>query len=241
MGGLIHRDDKVSNNNEKGIPKDARCRDTRMHSSCAIGTTNLLSFVNYDVRCYCKVTIHKTISASVRHAMNCTSDYQRITLENVRFPYTIVRFYCSDQPKRFLHIKNIYRYLHLSLPRSGVILRFICPCKNSIFKTHSAASRLAEFQITGKMKIRLNVRVNLTSEGKVFTVWARQHRYLPGIEFYTGSGISTSDAVEDLFSKLPDEFTIDDEYSVRTTSLEHTLQIPFDIVRSDSIRPFILH
>ena len=68
------------------------------------------------------------------------------------------------------------------------------------------------------MKIKLNVRINITSSGKEFTIWARQHRYLPGIEFYTGSGISTSEAVADLFSKLPDVFTIDDEISVRTTS-----------------------
>lgn len=91
------------------------------------------------------------------------------------------------------------------------------------------------------MKLKLNVRVNLTSSGKVFTVWARQHHYLPGIEFYTGSGASTSEAVEDLFSSLPDEFNIDDEFSVRTASLEHTLQRPFEIVWSDSIRPFTLY
>lgn len=91
------------------------------------------------------------------------------------------------------------------------------------------------------MKIKLNVRINITGSGKVFTVWARQHKFLPGIEFHTGSGASTSEAIEDLFSRLPDEFTIDDEYSVRTASLEHSLQRPFDIVRSDSIRPFILN
>lgn len=90
------------------------------------------------------------------------------------------------------------------------------------------------------MKIKLNVRINITSSGKLFTAWARQHKYLPGIEFYTGSGASTSEAIEDLFSRLPDEFTIDDEYSVRTASLEPTLQRPFDVVRSDSIRSFIL-
>ena len=91
------------------------------------------------------------------------------------------------------------------------------------------------------MKIKLNVRINITSSGKVFTIWARQHRYLPGIEFYTGSGISTSEAVADLFSKLPYVFTIDDEISVRTTSLEHVLQRPFGVVKSDSIRQFILN
>ena len=90
------------------------------------------------------------------------------------------------------------------------------------------------------MKIKLNVRVNLTSKGRVFTVWPKAHKYLPGIEFYTGFGMSTSEAIEDLYAKLPNEFTIDDEFAVRTASLEHTLQRPFQIVLSDTVRTFVL-
>ena len=90
------------------------------------------------------------------------------------------------------------------------------------------------------MKIKLNVRVNLTTEGRLLTVWPKFHTFLPGLEFYTGHGVSTSEAVEDLFTKLPEEFTIDDEFAVRTTSLEPILQRPFDIVRSESIRSFMI-
>ena len=90
------------------------------------------------------------------------------------------------------------------------------------------------------MKIRLNVRINLTSDGRMFTVWPKFHIFLPGLEFYTGHGASTSEAVEDLFAKLPEEFTIDDEFAVRTASLEHSLQRPFQIVHSDSVRTFVL-
>ena len=90
------------------------------------------------------------------------------------------------------------------------------------------------------MKIKLNVRVNLTSEGRLFTVWPKSHEFLPGIEFYTGQGWSTREAVEDLFTGLPEEFTIDDECSVRTASLEHSLQRPFQIVHSDTVRTFVL-
>lgn len=90
------------------------------------------------------------------------------------------------------------------------------------------------------MKIKLNVRVNLTSEGRLFTVWPKSHAFLPGIEFYTGQGASTSEAVEDLFTKLPEEFTFDDEFAVRTASLEHSLQRPFQIVHSDTVRAFVL-
>ena len=90
------------------------------------------------------------------------------------------------------------------------------------------------------MKIKLNVRVNLTSEGRMFTVWSKFHTFLPGIEFYTGHGASTSEAVEDLFAKLPEEFTIDDEFAVRTTSLEAVLQRPFEIVHSKKVRGFQL-
>ena len=61
------------------------------------------------------------------------------------------------------------------------------------------------------MKIKLNVRVNLTKSGKIFTVWARPHAHLPGVEFYTGHGHSTREAIEDLFLNMPDEFRIDEE------------------------------
>ena len=84
------------------------------------------------------------------------------------------------------------------------------------------------------------MRVNLTSGGRLFTVWPRSHAFLPGLEFYTGQGASTSEAIEDLFAKLPEEFTIDDEFAVRTASLEHTLQRPFQIVHSDKARTFVL-
>lgn len=67
------------------------------------------------------------------------------------------------------------------------------------------------------------------------------HKFLPGLEFHTGHGNSTSEAVEDLFAKLPDEFIIDDEFSVRTTLLEPSLQGPFEIIKSDSIRIFALN
>ena len=90
------------------------------------------------------------------------------------------------------------------------------------------------------MKIKLNVRVNLTSEGRLFTVWPKANQYLPCIEFYTGYGKSTSEAIEDFYAKLPNEFTIDDEYSVATTSLEHTLERPFEIVHSDTVKTFVL-
>ena len=90
------------------------------------------------------------------------------------------------------------------------------------------------------MKIKLNVRVNLTSEGRLFTVWPKSHALLPGIEFYKGQGSSTREAVEDLFTRLPEEFTIDDEFAVRRASLEHTLQRPFQIVHSDMVRTFVL-
>ena len=90
------------------------------------------------------------------------------------------------------------------------------------------------------MKIKLIVRVNLTKEGRLFTVWPKFHEFLPGLEFYTGHGSSTSEAVEDLFAKLPEEFAIDNEFSVRTTSLEPALHRPFEIVHSNRIRVFQL-
>ena len=90
------------------------------------------------------------------------------------------------------------------------------------------------------MKITLNVRVNLTSAGRLFTVWPKSHEYLPGLEFFTGQGSSTGEAVEDLFSRLPETFTIDDDFAVKKSSLEHTLKRPFQIVHSDTVRTFVL-
>ena len=63
------------------------------------------------------------------------------------------------------------------------------------------------------MKIKLNVRVNLTKEGRLFTVWPKFHEFLPGLEFYTGHGSSTSEAA---------------------------LHRPFEIVHSNRIRIFNL-
>lgn len=90
------------------------------------------------------------------------------------------------------------------------------------------------------MKIKLNVRVNLTNEDRLFTVWPNSHKFLPGIEFFTGMGKTTREAVDDLFAQLPEQFAIDDEFAVLTESIEHTLKRPFDIVRSESIRTFLL-
>ena len=90
------------------------------------------------------------------------------------------------------------------------------------------------------MKIKLNVRVNLTSEGRLFTVWPKSHEFLPGIACYTGQGSSTREAVEDLYTRMPEEFTIDDEFAVRTASLEHALHRPFQIVHSEKVRTFVL-
>ena len=88
------------------------------------------------------------------------------------------------------------------------------------------------------MKIKLNVRVNLTKECRLFTVWPKTHQFLPGLEFYTGHGSSTSEAIEDLYAQLPEEFTIDDEFAVMSSSLELTLVRPFEVVNSDTVRIF---
>ena len=88
------------------------------------------------------------------------------------------------------------------------------------------------------MKIKLNVRVNLTKEGRLFTVWPKFHKFLPGLEFYTGHGSSTSEAVEDLYAQLPEVFTMDDEFVIMSSSLEPTLVRPFEVVNSDTVRIF---
>ena len=88
------------------------------------------------------------------------------------------------------------------------------------------------------MKIQIKVRVNLLSDQKVYTVWARPHQHLPGIEFYTGQGLSLNDAVEDLFNAFPDQFVIDDEIQVSSKQIDWTPRRPFEMVRSESIRTF---
>ena len=88
------------------------------------------------------------------------------------------------------------------------------------------------------MKIQINVRVNLLSDQKVYTVWARPHQHLPGIEFYTGQGLSLNDAVEDLFNAFPDQFVIDDEIQVSSKHIDWTPRRPFEMARSESIRIF---
>lgn len=90
------------------------------------------------------------------------------------------------------------------------------------------------------MKIKLNVRINITPDGRVFTVWPRQHKYLPSVEFYTGHGTSPRDAAENLLMHMPDEFVIEDVIAVRTTSLEYEFCRPFEVVSSDIIRTFSL-
>lgn len=90
------------------------------------------------------------------------------------------------------------------------------------------------------MKIKLNVRVNLTKEGHLFTIWPKSHQFLPSLEFYTGHGATMAEAIDDLFNKLPELFTIDDEFAVRTSSLEPVLHRPFEIVHSNRVRVFLL-
>ena len=88
------------------------------------------------------------------------------------------------------------------------------------------------------MKILLNVRINLTDYGKVFTVWARPHRYLPGIEFYTGMSDNLPEAIRELEDSFPESFAIDDEILVKKSHIEPVLLRPFDIIKSDRIRTF---
>lgn len=107
-------------------------------------------------------------------------------------------------------------------------------------KTQTSRVRVSWKLITRIMKVKLNVRINVSLSSKVFTVWPRSHDYLPGIEFYTGHGSSTREAVEDLFTNLPERFCVEDGISVETVSLEHELCRPFEVVHSDSIRTFVL-
>ena len=91
------------------------------------------------------------------------------------------------------------------------------------------------------MKIQVNVRVNLLSDKKIYTVWARPHQHLPGVEFYTGQGLSLHDAVDDLFDAFPAYFTIDDEISVSSKQIELAPRRPFEMVRSEYARTFSVY
>ena len=57
------------------------------------------------------------------------------------------------------------------------------------------------------MKIYLNVRLNLENTGQTFTVWPRPHRFLPGLEFFTGSADCLSAAITDLWCVCWKRFT----------------------------------
>ena len=90
------------------------------------------------------------------------------------------------------------------------------------------------------MKVYLNVRINIHDGIRTFTVWARPHRLLPGIEFHSGMADNLSDAVHELRNSLPYDFSIDDEMSVTSASLDFTVIRPFDIVKSNTPRVFIV-
>lgn len=90
------------------------------------------------------------------------------------------------------------------------------------------------------MKIRINVRINITEQGRLFTVWPRLHRFLPGIEFHTGIAEGLSEAIEMLRDSFPETFQIDYEYSILSSTLDCKTCRPFEIVYSDIIRQFTL-
>ena len=116
----------------------------------------------------------------------------------------------------------------------GCFSQVICPCKNSQSKRRNQPRQCRlNSKLQGIMKIKLNVRVNLTKECRLFTVWPKTHQFLPGVEFYTGNGTSTAEAIEDLFASLPEEFAIDDEFAVRTTSLILQVIRPFEVFKRD--------
>ena len=123
----------------------------------------------------------------------------------------------------------------------GARIRFICPCKNSASSmTQAAASIVGCIHAQGEMKITVNVRVNITEKGPIYTVWPRPHNHLPGVEFYTGHGSTIKDAISDLYDAFPDRFDIEDEISVYSASLECSLRRPFEMVRSEHIRTFVV-
>ena len=90
------------------------------------------------------------------------------------------------------------------------------------------------------MKVFLNVRINFIDGERTFTVWPRANRFLPGIEFHTGISESLAEAISKLKESLPEVFPIDDEFCVSSASLDFVIVRPFDIVKSDIQRVFIL-
>ena len=90
------------------------------------------------------------------------------------------------------------------------------------------------------MKVYLNVRINLMDGERTFTVWPRANRFLPGIEFHTGTAENFAGAIHNLKNSLPDVFPIDDELAIHSKSLHYEILRPFDIVKSDCIRTFIV-
>ena len=90
------------------------------------------------------------------------------------------------------------------------------------------------------MKVFLNVRINFIDGEHTFTVWPRANRFLPGIEFHTGISESLADAISKLKESLPEVFPIDDEFCVSSASLDFVIVRPFDIVKSDIQRVFIV-
>ena len=90
------------------------------------------------------------------------------------------------------------------------------------------------------MKVFLNVRINFIDGERTFTVWPRANRFLPGIEFHTGISESLAEAMSKLKESLPEVFPIDDEFCVSSASLDFVIVRPFDIVKSDIQRVFIV-
>ena len=90
------------------------------------------------------------------------------------------------------------------------------------------------------MKVYLNVRINIMDGERTFTVWPRANRFLPGIEFHTGISESLAEAISKLKESLPEVFPIDDEFCVSSASLDFVIVRPFDIVKSDIQRVFIV-
>ena len=90
------------------------------------------------------------------------------------------------------------------------------------------------------MKVFLNVRINFIDGERTFTVWPMANRFLPGIEFHSGISESLAEAISKLKESLPEVFPIDDEFCVSSASLDFVIVRPFDIVKSDIQRVFIV-
>jgi hypothetical protein len=90
------------------------------------------------------------------------------------------------------------------------------------------------------MKVFLNVRINFINGERTFTVWPMANRFLPGIEFHSGISESLAEAISKLKESLPEVFPIDDEFCVSSASLDFVIVRPFDIVKSDIQRVFIV-